>query len=121
MHFRIRTNAIQLIRTTYDAEQKRGKNEVVGTVSRRNLTLSEEVAGKLTPEEKESFEAFVTTYRNTKSMQAKVHAFQLSDIVQQAIEAAEGAEGAEQEMIIANLTGAAQEIRSFLNKRQKAA
>lgn len=120
MHFRIRENAIQLIRTTYDADQKRGKNSVVGSVSRRSLALSDDLASKLTPEEKDEFNQFVTTYRNTKQTQAKVYAFQLPDIVRQVIEAAKATEGSERDMIVGNLTSASQELRAFINRLAKA-
>lgn len=120
MHFRLRTNAIQLIRTTYDAQTKRGKSEVVGTVPRRSMTLSDEIAGKLSAEEKAGFEAFVAGYKNTAVLQAKVHAFQIVDIVNQAISAAEASEGIEQDLILANLSDASQTLRKFLHRQHQA-
>jgi hypothetical protein len=119
MHFRTRNNTVQLIRTQYDAEKKRGRNEVVGTVPLRNLALPDDVAAKLTPEEKQEFDAFAVTYRNSKALQAKIYAFQISDIVEQAMHAADTAEGSDQEIMLANLSSAATEIRTFLNRQEK--
>lgn len=120
MHFRMRSNVVQMIRTTYDADSKRGKNEVVGTVQRRNMVLSDQIAAKLTAEEKQEFETFAEAYRNSTALQAKVYAYQIADIAQQAIAAAEAAEGADHNMMIANLTAAASEIRKFVARKQKA-
>lgn len=120
MHFRMRSNVVQLIRTTYDADSKRGKNEVVGTVQRRNMTLTDQVAAKLTEEEKQEFNSFAAAYHNTIALQAKVYAYQIGDITQQAIAAAEAAEGPDQEMMVANLTAAAMEIRKYVGRKQKA-
>jgi len=119
MHFRMRSNVVQLIRTTYDADSKRGKNEVVGTVQRRNMTLSDQVAGKLTEEEKQEFNTFAAAYHNSTALQAKVYAYQIADIAQQAITAAEAAEGPDHDMMIANLTTAASEIRKYIGRKQK--
>ncbi len=120
MHFRIRSNGIQLIRTTYDADSKRGKSEVVGGVQRRSMKLSDQVAAKLTEEEKQQFDAFAESYRNSVALQAKVYAYQIADIAQQAIAAAEAAEGPDHDMMVANLMAAASEIRGYVARKQKA-
>lgn len=118
MHFRMRENVVQLIRTTYDPDTKRGKPQLLGTVPRRTMALSEQMAAKLTTEEAAEFEAFARNYRNSIALQAKVHGYQLCDIVRQAIDAAEAAEGADRDLIISNLTLAAQDIRRFLSRKR---
>ncbi len=118
MHFRIRENAIQLIRTTYDADSKKGKSQSLGTVPRRTMTLSEPTAAKLTPEETAEFEIFVQNYRNSIALQSKAYGYQLCDIVRQAIDAAKTAEGADRDAILSNLALAGQDIRRFLNRKQ---
>jgi len=120
MHFRARNNVVQLIRTTYDADKKRARSEVIGNVARSKLTLADDVAAKMTPEEKQQFETFALNYRNAKTLQGKAHAFQISDIMQEVIAAAEASEGAEREAILSNLTIAAMDIRGFLNRQAKA-
>ena len=51
MHFRIRKNVIQLIRTTYDESKKKGNSAIIGTVPMAKPQLSEELRRKLTVEE----------------------------------------------------------------------
>ena len=54
MHFRTRQNVIQLIRTTYESEKKRGVNSIVGTVPLSKPVLSAELQGQLTSQEAEA-------------------------------------------------------------------
>ena len=49
MHFRVRKNVIQLIRTTYDGSKKRGNNAIIGTVKLVSPELSDEVRGAFDP------------------------------------------------------------------------
>src|SRR5690606_26865155 len=55
MHFRARKNVIQLIRTTYDAQKKRGVNTIVGTVRHEAPVLDDDLRALLTTEEIEEF------------------------------------------------------------------
>jgi hypothetical protein len=120
MQFRSKKSSIQLLRTTVGEGGKRGKAEIVGTISRRKLALSDEVAAKLTPEETKEVDSFVANFKTTATMQGKVYAFQLEDIIHEALEAAEHAEGAEREFIMSNLSSAAMDLRRFLKRTQGA-
>ena len=119
MHFRLRENVVQLIRTTYDSASKRAKSERIGNVSRAQLTLSDDVAKKLTSDELREFETFALSYRLSTKLQAKVYAFQLSEIVRQVLEAAGEAEGEELELIMGNLTQSSQEIRAYIARKAR--
>ncbi len=120
MHFRVRLNSVQLVRTNYDAEKKRGRYEVIGSIPQRALVLPEALAARLTPEERHEFETFAVIHLNATALQAKVHALQIVDIVQQALAAAEASTGSERAMMTANLANAGGAIRAFLNRRSKA-
>jgi len=80
------------------------------------MTLSEQVAAKLTEEEKQEFNTFATAYQNSSALQARVYGYQIADIANQAITATEAAQGADHDMMIANLTDAAQ----FLDEKYEA-
>lgn len=77
MHFRIRKNIIQLIRTSYDANKKRGVNTIVGTVKLANPELSDELHRELTPEEIKAFEAWVNTQHRIGMLREEVAAMTL--------------------------------------------
>ena len=121
MHFRSRGHVVQLIRTTYDAETKRAKSQVVGRVPRSTLALNDDLSSKLTPDERRDFDAFALNYLSSTKLQGKVYAFQLPDIVRQVIEAADEANDPESALIESNLTAAAQEIRAYLSRKAKSA
>lgn len=58
MHFRDRGKSVQLVRTAYDKETKRPTTEVLGRLSRPALEVSDELKGKLTPEEAAEVERY---------------------------------------------------------------
>lgn len=80
MHFRSRNQAVQLIRTTYEASRKRGKSQVVGRVPRSKLFLDDDLASKLTPDERREFDLFALSYLSSTKLQGKVYAIQLPDL-----------------------------------------
>lgn len=43
MHFRERANVIQIIRIVYDPRTKRGKQDTVGSIPKKNLKISHEI------------------------------------------------------------------------------
>jgi hypothetical protein len=51
MHFRLRKNVIQLVRTSYDPDKKRPRTTVVGRMPLKQPKLSPELKSKLTEEE----------------------------------------------------------------------
>jgi hypothetical protein len=52
MHFRERGQIIQVIRTVYDAGSKKGKNEIVGRLTKSNPQVSDELKAALTADER---------------------------------------------------------------------
>ena len=51
MHFRLRKNVVQLVRTSYNPDTKKPKTEVVGRMQLKQPKLSTELKKKLTKEE----------------------------------------------------------------------
>jgi hypothetical protein len=84
MHFRIRKNVIQLIRTTYDKATKKGKNTIVGTVKLDKPELTDDVRGDLSPAEIAEFECWVGTQRQVSALRQELAALTLADTLEQA-------------------------------------
>ena len=51
MHFRLRKNVVQLVRTSYDSDKKRPRTTVVGRMPLKQPKLSPELKSKLTEDE----------------------------------------------------------------------
>jgi hypothetical protein len=51
MHFRLRKNVVQLVRTSYDPDTKRPKTAVVGRMPLKKPKLSPDLKSKLTEDE----------------------------------------------------------------------
>ena len=62
MHFRERNQVVQVIRTRYDAVEKKGKNEIVGRLQRASPKLTDELAAVLTKEERKEVQAWIDGY-----------------------------------------------------------
>jgi len=84
MHFRVRKNVVQLVRMTYQAELKRGKSQVVGSVRLANLILSDELMEALTEEEVSEFSQWVTTRHHLDQLQQELAALTLAEQLQKA-------------------------------------
>jgi len=82
MHFRTRQNVIQLIRTTYESEKKRGVNSIVGTVPLSKPVLSAELQGQLTSQEAEAFDAWLQTEWRTQQLRLELAALSLPETLE---------------------------------------
>jgi len=79
MHFRIRKNVIQLIRTTYNDSKKRGINSIIGTILLSKPDLSEELRMQLTAEEISAFETWIDTQHRTNMLREEIAALTLAE------------------------------------------
>lgn len=79
MHFRLRKNVIQLIRTTYDESKKKGNNTIIGTVRLSKPMLTDELRMKLTREEISAFETWVNTQHRTEMLREELAALALAE------------------------------------------
>ncbi|MDO9106917.1 MAG: hypothetical protein Q7U57_18395 [Methylovulum sp.] len=79
MHFRIRKNVIQVIRTTYDENKKKGVNSIIGTVLLSKPELSDELRVRLTAEEIFAFDTWVNTQHRTSMLREEIAALTLAE------------------------------------------
>lgn len=79
MHFRLRKNVIQLIRTAYDESKKKGNNTIIGTVRLSKPVLSDELRMKLTAEEISAFDVWLNTQHRTDRLREEIAALTLAD------------------------------------------
>lgn len=59
MHFRERAQTVQLIRTSYDAESKKGKSEIVGRLAKANPKVTDALSATLTPQERKELASWL--------------------------------------------------------------
>jgi hypothetical protein len=79
MHFRVRKNVIQLIRTTYNGSKKKGDNTIVGTVQMSSPELSKELHAKLTAPEITAFENWLETQHRADLIREQFAALTLAE------------------------------------------
>ncbi|OGA47269.1 MAG: hypothetical protein A3G24_09140 [Betaproteobacteria bacterium RIFCSPLOWO2_12_FULL_62_13] len=84
MHFRVRKNVVQLIRTTYDKSRKKGNNAIIGTVRLAKPELSAELRRELKAEEIAAFDAWMKTQRHTDALREELAALTLAETVARA-------------------------------------
>ena len=84
MHFRVRKNVIQLIRTTYNDNKKRGETAIIGTVPLAKPELTDELRSLLTTEEIEGFEYWRHTQHRKEALQEELAALTLTETLQKA-------------------------------------
>jgi hypothetical protein len=77
MHFRIRKNVVQLIRTKYDESKKKGNSAVIGTVKLARPELSDDLRRDLSPQEAAEFAAWVETQYRANALREELAALTL--------------------------------------------
>lgn len=71
MQFRERNNKVQLVRTTYNKDEKKGTSEIVGRLNRANMALPDDVREKLTPAEVAEVEAYIARHGETRGVELR--------------------------------------------------
>lgn len=85
MHFRVRKNVIQLIRTTFfDESRRKGNNAIFGTVKLGKLELSNELRDARTTEEIAAFENWLKTQRRSDALREELAALTTAETMLQA-------------------------------------
>ena len=79
MHFRVRKNVIQLIRTNYDDRKKKGVNTIIGNVKLAKPELSPDLLQNLTAEEIAAFEIWAKTQLRAEVLREEVAALTLAE------------------------------------------
>ena len=112
MHFRVRPAAIQVLKSTYDANTKKTSNTVVAKIPRATLRVKDEDTKNLSNQEKAEIGEFIERYKNTEALQRRFYAHKLPDIVSDVVRYVSTLEdAAEKEVIASRLAQAMVELR----------
>jgi hypothetical protein len=116
MHFRDRNQIVQIIRTKYDAATKKGKNEIVGRLSKANPKVSEELKEALTPEERKEVAAWITDHASVERLKQELAVRTLHEHMTLAEAWFADKKGDEARTLAASLVPAWTRLRSVLKK-----
>ena len=81
MHFRVRRNVVQLVRTPYNRFTKKPKTEVVGRMSLKDPELSPELKSKLSEAEIAEAEAWIEVQHRMNSLKEEFAALTLPESI----------------------------------------
>jgi len=81
MHFRTRNKTIQVIRTTYDADSKKGKNEIVARMPAANPQINDAMIESLSANELQEAEQWLEGRVRLDNMQNELAAKTLSETI----------------------------------------
>ena len=84
MHFRIRKNVVQLVRTTYNSETKKPKAEVVGRIPLNEPAITDELRKKLSAAEAAEAEFWITNQHRMTSIREELAALTLGETLNMA-------------------------------------
>ena len=79
MHFRLRKNVVQLIRTSYDADNKKPRTKVVGRMPLSQPKLTRELKRKLTEDEIAEAEEWIDGQFRLNSLKEELAALTLPE------------------------------------------
>ncbi len=81
MHFRLRKNVVQLVRTLYNPDTKKPRTVVVGRMPLKQPTLSSELKGKLTEDEIAEAEEWIDGQFRVNSLKEELAALTLPETI----------------------------------------
>jgi len=81
VHFRIRKNVVQLVRTSYNPLTKKPRTKIVGRMQLKQPGLSKELKSKLTEEEIAEAEEWINGQFRTNSLKEELAALTLSESI----------------------------------------
>jgi len=116
MHFRERNQIVQIIRTKYDAAEKKGKNEIVGRMQKANPKLTDELTAALTKEERKEVVAWIESYATTARLKRELAVRTLHEQLALAQEWFTEQKGDEARLLAASLMPAWARLRGTLRK-----
>lgn len=79
MHFRVRKNVIQLIRTSYDSGKKRAVSSTIGSVKLANPVLGEMLRQQLSVAEIDEFESWMESHHRVNALREELAALSLPE------------------------------------------
>ena len=118
MHFRLRKNVVQLVRTSYNPDSKRPKTTVVGRMPLSQPKLSPELKGKLTEAEIVETEEWIEGHYRLNSLKEELAALTLPESISAAHRwFSRNADNPAAAAIIPQLLPALQALRKMLRKQ----
>ncbi len=72
MHFRERAQVVQLIRTVYDPNTKKGKNQLVGRLAKANPQLTDELKATLTSQERQEVQTWIAGHSTLQRLRREI-------------------------------------------------
>jgi hypothetical protein len=79
MHFRERGHVVQIIRTSYDPDKKKGKNEIVGRLVKANPQVSEALEAALSTEERKELASWIAGHATFEGLKKQLAAHTLPE------------------------------------------
>ncbi len=116
MHFRERNQIIQVIRTKYDAAEKKGKNEIVGRLQKSNPKLTDELSAVLTKEERKEVLAWIEGYATLERLKRELAVRTLHEQLAFAQEWFVDQKGEDARLLVASIIPAWARLRATLRK-----
>lgn len=117
MHFRLRKNIVQLVRTSYDRATKKPRATVIGRMPLRQPALTPELKRKLTETEIAEVEAWIEGHHRMNSLKEELAALTLPESISLAnLWFARNADNPAAAAIIPQLLPALQSLRKTLRK-----
>jgi hypothetical protein len=86
MHFRIRNNIIQIVRTTYDSVLKKPRTEIVGRLDRAAPEVGPELLASCTPAEVDEVRRWIGSHMRAHAVAAEHAARTLGEQMSKAAE-----------------------------------
>ena len=116
MHFRERNQIVQIIRTKYDAAEKKGKNEIVGRLPKASPKITDELSAALTKEERKEVTAWIEGYAAIGRLKREIAARTLNEQLALAQEWFADQKSDEARVLAASLMPAWARLRGTLRK-----
>lgn len=117
MQFRERRRVIQVIRTTYDPELKRGRSEVVGKIDKAAPTVTDKLQKTCTPEELAEIGAYLASRHESQRTEAvRAGAETLPDEMRKAAEYFRTHQGVRAMEFAAEIRAAWDELKAAMRK-----
>lgn len=117
MQFRERRRVIQVIRTTYDPDLKRGRSEVVGKIEKATPAIGEKLEKSCSPEELAEIVAYLDSRSDTlKSEAVRAGAETLPEQMRRAAEYFRTHRDEEAETFAVEIRAAWEDLKSALRK-----
>jgi hypothetical protein len=117
MHFRLRGNNIQVVKSQRDPSIGKAKSVPIGSINRATLAISDKLRQNCSPAELKEIEAFVRRYQAIDAHKRKHAALTLPEQMAAAIQWFRDADPEEARAVADDIVAHTQLLRKMLSKR----